>query len=292
MRQHFLRKPFIILFCLALLSCSNVEIGSFPQSKPTPQLPLTEAENILPSPDGNWTAYFWGYDLNSFRLSVANFDDTIIWNINQENYGSEAMFVPYRWSKDSRYLYFNVNGAIDGYVPFYQGMGLQRLDVLNGEVSEILPIGELFTVFDLTLYDWNVVQFSLSPQEDKLAYTKRMENGVLFSIRDLRTSKENSLIFEQYSNAGKIIWSPNQDFLIIAATSGDKWSNTLSFLELIEVETLESKNILKNITPIIDPLTWVNNHTILVQERNSNYFYFDIMNKELSPAPYFTGFQN
>jgi hypothetical protein len=146
LRQHYYHKYILLVSFLFLLSCSGTGSGSLHQPESTPQVPLTRAETILPSPDGSWTAYFFGYDFDSFRLSVAKFDDTVIWNVNQKNGGGEASFTPYRWSQDSRYLYFNIHVTIDGYVPFYQGMGLQRLDVLNGQVSEILPLGDLITL--------------------------------------------------------------------------------------------------------------------------------------------------
>lgn len=248
-------------------------------------MPLSQAETILPSPNGSWTAYFFGYDLDNFRLSVANFDDTVVWNINQANFGSEASFTPYRWSQDSRYLYFNIHVAIDGYVPFYQGMGLQRLDVQNGKVSEILPSGDPVTLGNTTIYDWNLVQFSLSPTDDKLAYINRMDNGVQLVIRDTKTNSEGRTFFEQYVDAGSIVWSPKQDYLVLATSSGTNWSNILSFVELVEVESLTTRTLIKNEDRVFDPLAWTNSYTILLKERGGPYFYLETTTEKLSPAP-------
>lgn len=292
MSRHCYHNSFLAISFWLLVSCSNIEINSLPQPKSTPQLPLTQAESILPSPDGSWTAYFFGYDLETFRLSVANFDDSIIWNVSQPNFGSEASFTPYRWSHDSRYLYFNIHVAIDGYVPFYQGMGLQRLDVLNGEVLEILPDGDPITLENTTISDWNLVQFSLSPTDDKLAHISRMENGVQLVIRDIKANTESSIFFDQFIDAGSIVWSPKQDYLVLAAARGTNWSDALGFVELVEIDTLTTRTLVKSEDRFFDPLAWTNNHTILLKERGGPYSYLDTITEKLSLAPDLITFPN
>lgn len=292
MRPPYHKFVLILSFWL-LSSCSNTEIGNLSQPRSTIQAPLIQAENILPSPDASWTAYIYGYDFENFMLSVENFDDTVIWNVRQTNGGDHAWFTPYRWSKDSRYLYFNIHVTIDGYVPFYQGMGLQRLDVLTGQVSEILSLGEPITLTNnFTTYNWNIVRFSLSPADDKLAYIIKTNDGVQLVIRDMKTNKENSILFDQYIDAGSIIWSPKQNLLALAASRGTNWSNTIGFVELIEVNTLTSRTLAKNKSWVFDPITWVNNHTILVKERGGDYFYLDIITEKLNPASSLMRFPN
>ncbi len=286
MRRDFFYKSFLSILIGLLISCSNIETEKLPKTTSTPQLPLNQAETILPSPDGKWIAYFFGLFGNTdYKLSVVNFEDTIVWNINQKNFGGESWFIPYRWSQDSRYLYFNIYAAIDGYVPFYQGMGLQRLDVQNGQVSEILPSGNPETLETRTIYNWDLAHFSLSPEDDKLAYINRMENGVQLVIRDIKTKKENSIFFEKYTHAGRILWSPKQDYLVLSASNGTNSSNTLRFFELIELDSLTTTNILRDINQALIPITWLNHHTILVEEYGGHYYYLDIISKELSPTP-------
>lgn len=286
MRWDTFHRSFLVISLFFLVSCSNIKIRELPRTTSTPQLPLSQAETILPSPDGKWVAYIFGlFGNKDYKLSVVNFEDTIIWNINQINFGTESWFIPYRWSRDSRYLYFNIYAAIDGYVPFYQGMGLQRLDVQNGQISEILP--SYFETLDSgrTIYNWDLAQFSLSPEDDKLAYINRMEDGVQLVIRDLNTNKEKSIFFDEYTDAGDILWSPKQDYLVLAASNGTDWSNTISFIELVELDSLTTKNILRNMKPVIIPLMWLNNHMIFVKEFGGRYFHLDIMSEELIPAP-------
>jgi hypothetical protein len=282
MRQHSYHKSVLIFSFWLLSSCSNIGIGNLPQPISTLQAPLIQAETILPSPNGNWTAYFFGHDNENFKLTVANFDDSIIWNVNQTNVGGES-FTPYRWSQDSRYLYFNVYIEIDGYVPFYQGGGLQRLDVLNGTVSEILSSGYMS---DPTyhVYRWNFVPFSLSPDDEQLAYINNFDDETQLVIRDMKTGNEKSMFFKGYSNAGSISWSPQQNQLVLAITKGTNWENTLCSIELVEIDSLTSRTLIKDKDWVFDPVIWLNSHTILMQERGGHYFYLDITTEKLSPA--------
>ncbi len=286
MIRHCCHKSFLIISFWLLVSCSNTEAGSPLKTTSFAQLPLNQAETILPSPDGKWIAYFFGSQHIDYKLSVANFDNTTIWNINQTNVGAEAWSIPYRWSQDSKYLYFNIYVAIDGYVPFYQGAGLQRLDVLNGTVSEILSSGYLSDpTYDI--YSWNFVPFSLSPDDKQLAYINNSDNETQLVIRDMKTGKEKSLFFKGYSNAGSISWSPQQDQLVLAITKGINWEDTLCSIALVEVDSLTSKTLVKDkdLDWVFDPIMWTNNHTILLKERGGPYLYLDITTEELSPAP-------
>lgn len=273
-------QSFLIFSCLLLFSCTNFEIGNLPKPKSTPQLPLTQATAILPSPDGKWMAYFFTPPnfVGDYNLIVTDFDDTVIWNINQKTTGTESEFSPYRWSQDSRYLYFNIHAWSSGGVSFSQSVGLQRLDVTNGNISEILP--------RIT------VDFSLSPKDDKLAYINYTENGIQLILRDMNTNKEKNVLLGEYSNAGSIVWSPNQDYLVFATIVEKDSPNISGYVELLDVETLTSKTIAKNEDWFFDPLVWLNSHKILIRERGGDYFYLDIMTEELSPAPSLDRFPN
>jgi hypothetical protein len=284
---RFYKQFFLIISYFLLLSCVNLETNNLPKPKPTPQLPFNQAQTILVSPDGNWTAYFFSRDQTvDYKLTVANFDNTSIWNINQKNDAySDAWFTPYRWSQDSRYLYFNIYATIDGNVPFYQGMGLQRLDTRNGQVMEILSSGYSEVLGTVIIQRWNLAQFSLSPSDDTLAYINKSENGVELIIRDMVTNKEESIFFDKYSDAGNILWSPKQDYLLLD-------TDPIGFFELVKLDLLTTKSIPVNQNQILDPLEWLNNHTILVKEYGGYYFYLDIITTELTPVPSLLKFSN
>lgn len=281
------KQSFLIISCFILLSCAKLETNNSPQSKPTPQLPLNQAQSILVSPNGNWTAYFFSRDQTvDYKLSAVNFDNTIIWNINQKNEAySDAWFTPYRWSQDSRYLYFNIYATIDGNAPFYQGMGLQRLDTRNGQVTEILPSGYSEALGTVIIQHWNLAQFSLSPSDNTLAYINKSENGVELIIRDMVTNREENIFFDKYSDAGNILWSPKQDYLLFN-------TDPIGFIELIQLDTLIAKSIPINTNYGLELLEWLDNHSILVKDYGSGYFYLDILTSELNSVPSLLRFSN
>ena len=63
---------------------------------------------------------------------------------------------PFHWSNDGRYLFVTNDPAPDGCALFVNGSDLQRVDLSNGEVTQIVePVG---------------LWLSLSPDETKLAY--------------------------------------------------------------------------------------------------------------------------
>lgn len=285
MRWDFCYKSFLSISFFLLVSCSNIETGNSLKASSTPQLPFNRAETILPSPDGKWTAYFFGlFQSIDYKLSVANFEDTIVWNINQKHFDGESWFIPYRWSQDSRYLYFNIHVSFSGFVPFYQGAGLQRLDVLDGTVSDVLSSGYISNP-TYNIYRWNFVPFTLSTDDKQLAYINNFDNEIQLVIRDMMTGNEKSLRLKGYSDAGSIIWSPQQDKLVIAVSKGTDWSNALSSIELIYIDSLTTKTLIKDKDWIFDPIMWTNNHTVLLKERGGPYQYLDITTEKIIPAP-------
>lgn len=286
MRWDTFYKSFLVISLSFLASCSNLN----QKITSTPQLPINEAGTILPSPDGKWVAYFFGlygnynepYQGTEHKLSVANFDDTIVWNVSQENLnGGESWFIPYRWSKDSRYLYFNISFSFSGYAPFYQGAGLQRLDVLTGTVSEVISSG--FSP-DEHIYIWNLVSFTLSPDDKLLAYFTYFDDVNHLVIREMKTGNEKSLPLNEYEDAGSIVWSPQKDKLVFAAINGNT-SDALSYIELVEVGSLTSRTLVKDRSWILEPIMWTDNHTILLKDRGGAYLFLDTITEELTPSP-------
>lgn len=206
----------------------------------------------------------------------------IVWEVNEGNFeGYEATFQPYRWSQDSQYLYFNTHLSIDGYVPFYDGMGLRRLDVSNGQVSEILPTG------DITNGRWNIVNFSLSPNDKLLAYIDWIDNERQLIIRDLETGLESNLLLKGYTAAGSILWSPKQDRLVLALAKGTDWENTLFTVMDVNLDTLETTAIIEDNKLGLDPVKWVSESEIKIQERgdSQNLIFVNLATKKIQVVP-------
>lgn len=257
----------------------TASLTPLPASTNTP-LPLASAESTLVSPDKNWIAYFFG--LYDAQLAVTNNEKTIVWEVNEGDFeGYEAMFQPYRWSQNSQYLYFNAHLSIDGHVPFSDGMGLRRLDVSNGQVSEILP------AHDITNGRWNIVNFSLSPNDKLLAYIDLIETEPQLIIRDLETGSESKLLLKEYTVAGSILWSPNQDRLVLALAKGTDWENTIFTIMEVNIATFQTTTIIQNHKPGLDPVEWVTENEIKIQERgdSQNLMLVNLVTKNIQVVP-------
>ena len=85
---------------------------------------------------------------------------------------------PFHWSNDGNYLYVTNDPAPDGCALFVNGSDLQRVDLSNGEVTQIVePVG---------------LWLSLSPDETKLAYLS-WEGDRPLVVRDLASGAENAI---------------------------------------------------------------------------------------------------
>ena len=261
---------------------STATATALPMATCTP-LPIDLAEASFISPDKKWTAYFFGY--YRAQLDVVNSDKTILWGIYEGNFeGDEAFFVPYRWSFDSKFLYFNTHVSIDGYVPFYDGMGLRRLDVSTGDILEILPS---HYVSDGS---WRRAVFSLSEKEKKLAYVNNINGEALLVIREMETNNEISLALKGFSDAGSILWSPNQDQLVLGLSKGDNWEDTIFFIGTVDISSLTLSVHVQDSETGIDPIKWVNNNEILIQERGESTLLLNLKSNDLQIMPTITPF--
>ena len=139
---------------------------------------VPEPDFFEPSPDGQWVANSFGY-YPPIKLQVARADGSVAWVVESDGEGwSEVILRPAHWSIDGRYLYFTLAPFVDGFVLYMDGSGLQRLDLENGQVTEVLA-GE-----------GGLQSFSISPDSAQLAYTRSKEGFEWLILRDLATGEE------------------------------------------------------------------------------------------------------
>jgi Tol biopolymer transport system component len=173
----------------------------------TPEIAFTSM-----SPDGRWlargaeeTATDAG-DRHAW-LDVSKTDGSVAWRVVDERSGQalgQTTPKPFGWSQDGRYLYFTNYGVPDGCPGFVNGSDLQRVDLLQGSVTEILP-GVGF---------W----LALSPDESRLAYIGYRQRGLI--VRDLATGEEREIGLDnnvESARLGHILWSPGGTQLVLTA---------------------------------------------------------------------------
>ena len=195
---------------------------------PNPAELMLTAEQF-PSPDGRWLATVSQSEPviiegnEKFYTALTIEDGTTTWKPVDEwrGYGLGYMFpAVLQWSADGRYIYYTNKMLGDGCILFLNATDLYRFDVESGGAVEILPSG-------LT---WNL---ALAPDESQLAYTSFNGQGVVVTVRDVASYKEQGVVVaESASNiqSGNIVWSPDgATFLLTVADDacGPNWTHSI-----------------------------------------------------------------
>jgi len=114
---------------------------------------------------------------------------------------------PLAWSSDNRYLFVTNRPTPDGCSYLANGSDLFRLDLQSGEIVTITaPIGNVLSV---------------STDGQLLAYVGYGDKGLV--IRDIGNGHETPIQlppFEENSEVGSIVFSPNNSQLALTALSG------------------------------------------------------------------------
>ena len=248
------------------------------------ELPLNQAESTLVSPDNQWTAYF--YPEGVAQLIVVNAHKKDIWRINEGIFADqEASFQPYRWSSDSQILYFTTYRYIDGAGPFYHGAGLRSIDIRTGKTSEVLSSG------DISVKQWKIVDFSISPADETLAYVDfdSINSETLIVIRDMVTGEEANLSLQDDCLAGSFVWSPINDKLAFASYTTDRLGyakitlteiNLATFTPtvLIQYEVQDEKSFML-------PVEWTSDNTLVLRTLGGETYILNLVNDEITSEP-------
>ena len=165
---------------------------------------------------------------------------------------------PFHWSNDGNYLYATNDPAPDGCALFVNGSDLKRVDLSNGQVTQIVePVG---------------LWLSLSPDETKLAYLSWEGNRPLI-VRDLASGAENAIKLptgDPNWQAGNVVWSPDGDSLILTianAPCSDGWARSTSIVQA-NLATLEAKSLLEDDSRLLLTTDWPEPSTIVLQDQN------------------------
>ncbi len=243
---------------------------------PTRSQYFAEPDFIGHSPDGRWTASAFGYYLPIW-MRVARADGSDAWEVQSDGDGwFEVMLRPVHWSVDGRYLYFTLAPFVDGFVLYTDGSGLQRLDLGDGQVTEILAgEGELQA-------------FSISPDSARLAYVRNEEEAELLIVRDLSTGEELQWgLAETLAQAGGITWSPDASALVVLVTWGFSWEDTRTDLVLLNLRSGAREAVLEDDTRIFYRIAWVDRHTLYLEDLTVTGWSLDLETGEmiLTPTP-------
>jgi heat shock protein HslJ len=183
-----------------------------PIPRPTPRFEgLGFVETTTRSPDGEWTATAVVATPNESNmgryyrgLKVAQTRGPAVWQPldSWEPFGFGYLSPRVvKWSNDGRYLYFTGVALADGCPPPTNGSDLQRLDLADGSVTEIIP----------DRARW----LALSPDDRWLAYLTYQPIELV--LHDMAAGEERRVAIASSpadTEAAPLVWSPDSGALV------------------------------------------------------------------------------
>jgi hypothetical protein len=238
---------------------------------PTPAELVREPDFFERSPDGRWTASSFDY-YPPIRMQVGRADGSAAWQVESDGEGwPEVILRPVHWSIDGRYLYFTLAPFVDGFVLYVSGSGLERLDLSDGRVAEVLA-GKR-----------QLQSFSVSPDSSRLAYIRSDEVTEWLVVRDLGDETELEWgLADQPVQAGKITWSPDASELVLLVTQGFSMEEALTDLMLVNLPTHAQKTVLRGDPRSFYLIRWLDGRTLYLEDRTVTGWSLDLQTGEMT----------
>ena len=197
-----------------------------PTETPTPKPP----DQVLNSPNGEFVAEFdnaYSHPASAPQvIQILDKNGSLLWEIPYQHEIFQSDPHPslriYGWSEDSSYLYFYYDFSPDGgdFAFWWDGFDLQRINVENGEIEQVIP-GDR---------EGNVA-FAFSPDGTLLAYTRQQDNPSVIYIRNLLTGKEKTTQVitpsKNYTRVGDFHWHPSGNEIAFQTESEDYIAQTI-----------------------------------------------------------------
>ena len=235
--------------------------------------PVCGSSNIYGSeisPNGKWVATICigenGTEDSS--LEVISIDRSKVWKMYYHDYVRRNIgydhhdsLLPYRWSKDGRFLYAFAGSRLSGCCwAGHRNTLLVRLNLETGEQVEFLNATDYAFLFD----------FIISDSENYLIFTPLANRFNELTIWDLQTGKSRTVIikFEYPMDLYYAIISPDEEKIIVPlfkfydADSEFK----LDSIALMDLRTNEQKLLISGLSPKEElyPVRWLDDHQVLL----------------------------
>lgn len=237
------------------------------------------------SPDGAWSARGLAafpesgeVDRYYTRLTVARSDGTQEWTV-VDAWSELALGYttpqPLRWSSDGRHFYYTNRPVPDGCAVFVNGSDLQRVDLSDGSVTEMVPAVGLW--------------LSLSPDETKLAYVGYGDRGLV--LRDLATGDERQTAIEAAEEAedthlGHVVWSPDGEALMltVAMNACGPQENRRHAIVRIAAGTLSQTSVVPESDRLFVTAEWPEPHRVLLEDGNGETWWLNPETGDIAPS--------
>ncbi|MFZ4662080.1 MAG: hypothetical protein ACOYNY_34030 [Caldilineaceae bacterium] len=170
---------------------------------------------------------------------------------------------PLRWSPDGRYLYFTNAPIPDGCGLFVNASDLQRLDLADGTVREVLPFG---TTWALTV----------APDAAKVVYSQGSELYIL----ELATSNYASIKVEGLEAGaqwGNFVWSPDsQQVAFTIAYEPCLPSAWRQSIVVVDIRTRTTKTLIEKDKRLFVTQAWLDEDRLQVSDQDGKIWEVEV----------------
>ncbi len=276
--KNLVVKTLAVLMCATLfVSCtrtSTARVSTVADFGPL----CTASKEILGSeisPNGKWIAAecYWENKKEESPLQVVSLDHSKNWKIyfhdfvkGNTDYGRKNIIVPYRWSKDGRFLYF-VSPTIGSGCCWIGGkyVLLARLNLETGTQEELLNTIDPSSTLPIS--------FTISENDHYLLFTPITDQSYDFAVLDLR-SKEIKVVKLEISKPIDLefaVMSPNEDKIVLPLFKNIEFNNyVVDSIALADLRTNEQKVLISDLKEgeELYPVRWADEEHVLLSSTN------------------------
>ncbi len=178
-----------------------------------------------------------------------------------------------KWPAGGQDLYFTNVPIPDGCARFVNGGDLWRLNLSNGEISQLLPFVGLV--------------LALSPDDSQLAYFGSYGKGM--TLADLATGNEQPIELPSFGDAwdlGGLLWSPDGRYLLttqVISLVNPCGEETETAVSVVSIDTLEVTTLVEPAQGDFSPVEWLTDDTVRLAGQDGLYWQLNIHTGELAP---------
>jgi hypothetical protein len=198
-----------------------------------------------------------------------------VYGKDYENGNHDGKLTPVHFSKDHQSFYFSPYLVGDGGCPMYGwNYALFRLDLKTGSiVDQVSP--EENAGFN----------FAFSNDDKYLAYIYSNNSLPDLHIQDLNNNTQTVIpIYGVYSEAGSMLWSPDDSQLVFTARTGEDCNEMNYSVISLDTKNFDQKVLVQGSAKMILPVRWIDGEHILVLTGfNTVYSILNITTGELEP---------